>query len=105
MPPLPPRSCLDCGRVTTNGSRCVQHQAELLRRRSASRGTRQQQGYGADWQRTRLTILNRDQWLCGYCGKPANTVDHRVPKSRGGSDDESNLIAACRSCNSAKRDR
>lgn len=105
MAARPARPCLDCGRVTTNGSRCVTHQAELLRWRSSSRGTRQQQGYGADWQRTRLTILNRDGWICGYCGRAANTVDHRTPKSRGGTDDESNLIAACRSCNSSKRDR
>ena len=105
MAALPARPCLDCGRVTTNGSRCTVHQSALLRRRSASRGTRQQQGYGADWQRARIVVLNRDGWVCHYCGRPANTVDHIQPKSRGGTDDEANLVAACVSCNSSKRDR
>ena len=42
---------------------------------------------------------------CGYCGQPATTVDHVTPKARGGADDEGNLMAACLSCNSGKRDR
>jgi hypothetical protein len=36
---------------------------------------------------------------CRYCGDPAETVDHIVPWSYGGRDDEDNLTAACAICN------
>ena len=56
-----------------------------------------------DWPAIRLQVLDRDKWLCGYCGKNANTVDHIIPRKRGGSNELSNLVAACKSCNSRKR--
>ena len=42
---------------------------------------------------------------CVYCGAPAETRDHVVPRSRGGSDDPANIVMACRSCNSTKGTR
>lgn len=40
---------------------------------------------------------------CGYCWEaPAQTVDHVIPRSAGGTDDPSNLIAVCRPCNLSK---
>jgi 5-methylcytosine-specific restriction endonuclease McrA len=42
---------------------------------------------------------------CIYCGVEADTVDHMIPKSRGGTDDVDNLIPACRACNQEKGDR
>ena len=39
---------------------------------------------------------------CVYCGKPAQHLDHIYPKSRGGSNDESNLVPACANCNISK---
>jgi 5-methylcytosine-specific restriction endonuclease McrA len=44
---------------------------------------------------------------CYYCGAPGLDlqVDHKIPKSRGGTDARGNLVAACRNCNSAKGNR
>ena len=39
---------------------------------------------------------------CIYCGAPAQTHDHVIPRSRGGSDDPANLVLACVSCNASK---
>lgn len=39
---------------------------------------------------------------CTYCGGPADTVDHRVAVTRGGTSDPSNLLPACWPCNKLK---
>jgi 5-methylcytosine-specific restriction endonuclease McrA len=42
---------------------------------------------------------------CAYCGRPCKaTVDHVVPISRGGRDEAANVLPACKTCNSSKRD-
>ena len=57
-------------------------------------------------KRTRYEVLRRDNHTCRYCGGTAPevvlTVDHVVPVSLGGSDDPSNLVAACKDCNAGK---
>lgn len=50
-------------------------------------------------------VLRRDNRTCAYCGGAATTVDHVVPRSRGGQDAWENVVAACRPCNSKKADR
>lgn len=55
---------------------------------------------------SRKNILKRDHNTCQYCGIRADlTVDHVLPKSRGGRDTWENLVAACVSCNNRKGDR
>jgi 5-methylcytosine-specific restriction endonuclease McrA len=54
---------------------------------------------------TRRGVLRRDNFHCGYCGKSANTIDHIMPKSRGGQDTWENLVACCLKCNNAKGDK
>jgi 5-methylcytosine-specific restriction endonuclease McrA len=54
---------------------------------------------------TRAGVLRRDGRRCGYCGKRADTIDHVVPRSRGGTHAWDNCVAACRTCNSRKADR
>jgi 5-methylcytosine-specific restriction endonuclease McrA len=54
---------------------------------------------------TRAGVLRRDGRRCAYCGKRADTIDHVVPRSRGGTHTWDNCVAACRSCNSKKADR
>ncbi|WP_287930571.1 HNH endonuclease [Thermus sp.] len=55
----------------------------------------------------RRNILRRDRYTCQYCGRRGGelTVDHVLPRSRGGRSTWENLVAACRSCNLKKGDR
>lgn len=54
---------------------------------------------------SRRGVLRRDGSRCGYCASPATTIDHVVPRSRGGADSWENLVACCLRCNNAKGDR
>ena len=54
---------------------------------------------------SRRAVLVRDNYECQYCGRPAENVDHVVPRSRGGGHSWDNVVAACRSCNSRKENR
>lgn len=66
--------------------------------------------HGRSWDAQRLRVLQRDSYLCYYCRKDLigddATVDHVMPikldPKKPYRDDE--LVAACRSCNSSKRD-
>jgi 5-methylcytosine-specific restriction endonuclease McrA len=54
---------------------------------------------------SRRGVLRRDGQRCGYCGGSANTIDHVMPRSRGGADSWENLVACCLRCNNKKGDR
>lgn len=55
---------------------------------------------------TRQNIFRRDQFSCQYCGSGKNlTLDHIVPRSKGGKSSWINLITACKRCNTTKGDR
>ena len=54
---------------------------------------------------SRRGVLRRDNHRCAYCAAPATTVDHVLPRSRGGQNTWDNLVASCRSCNNTKGDR
>lgn len=54
---------------------------------------------------SRRGVLRRDGHQCAYCGRPANTIDHVQPKSRGGRDSWENLVACCLKCNNKKSDK
>lgn len=85
---MPLTRCVSCSRFACNCKRI------LKARRNADAGVAAQ-------------IVSAARF-CAICGEPPTrenplTLDHRVPISRGGSSDPSNLQAACRSCNSRKR--
>lgn len=54
---------------------------------------------------TRRNVCARDNNICGYCGKPAGTIDHIKPRSRGGTNTWENVTAACEKCNGIKGHR
>jgi 5-methylcytosine-specific restriction endonuclease McrA len=55
---------------------------------------------------SRIAIYQRDGNRCQYCGATRRlTIDHVVPRSKGGSDDWDNLVVACSSCNTKKGDK
>ncbi|MGV1048967.1 MAG: HNH endonuclease [Solirubrobacterales bacterium] len=56
---------------------------------------------------TRRAVLARDSWTCQYCGstKSGLTVDHVIPRSRGGKSVWENIVAACAACNRRKGNR
>ncbi len=52
---------------------------------------------------SRRNIMRRDNFTCMYCGKKSDlTIDHVIPKSRGGKDVWENLTTACEKCNVKK---
>jgi 5-methylcytosine-specific restriction endonuclease McrA len=53
---------------------------------------------------SRRAVFLRDGGRCQYCGKKAESIDHVVPRSRGGEHTWENVVAACSRCNSSKRD-
>jgi 5-methylcytosine-specific restriction endonuclease McrA len=53
----------------------------------------------------RRTVFARDGYHCQYCGLAAESIDHVMPRSRGGQHVWDNVVAACRRCNTRKEDR
>jgi 5-methylcytosine-specific restriction endonuclease McrA len=54
---------------------------------------------------TRRAVFARDNWTCQYCGSRSQlTVDHVVPRSKGGGSTWDNIVASCAPCNRRKGD-
>jgi 5-methylcytosine-specific restriction endonuclease McrA len=49
--------------------------------------------------------MRRDNYKCAYCGRHAETIDHIIPRSRGGQHTWENCTASCQICNHRKADR
>jgi len=54
---------------------------------------------------TRRAVFARDGGRCVYCRAPATSIDHVLPRSRGGTHVWENVVSCCRRCNHAKADR
>jgi 5-methylcytosine-specific restriction endonuclease McrA len=54
---------------------------------------------------TRAGLMHRDRYRCAYCGGRAETIDHVVPRSRGGPHTWQNCVASCARCNHRKADK
>jgi 5-methylcytosine-specific restriction endonuclease McrA len=53
---------------------------------------------------SKRNILIRDSFICGYCGIKSKkmTIDHIIPRSKGGKSTFENCVASCKKCNSKK---
>jgi 5-methylcytosine-specific restriction endonuclease McrA len=62
---------------------------------------------GATRRISRRVLFARDGWQCAYCGSESHrlTLDHVVPRSRGGASVWENVVASCAPCNHRKGDR
>ncbi|MBB5411885.1 hypothetical protein HDG34_005851 [Paraburkholderia sp. HC6.4b] len=60
-----------------------------------------------EWKETRIRIFARDGYVCRYCGAKGGELecDHIEPVSRGGSNDDANLVTSCRTCNRRKSNK
>ena len=54
---------------------------------------------------TRSALMHRDSHRCGYCNAKATTIDHVIPRSRGGAHGWENCVASCAPCNHRKADK
>lgn len=76
----------------------------IANRRSPTAGNKNQ---GSNWihRPRRLAIYTRDGHRCVYCrAKGPLSLDHLRPRSKGGSNDSSNLVTACMRCNVERGD-
>lgn len=92
-----------CDEVTTGGLRCKAHQNQA----DAKRGSSKDRGWDPEWRAVRKLVLARDDYTCQIrgrrCTRIATTVDHIIPRSKGGARaDPANLRAACSWCNTSK---
>lgn len=61
--------------------------------------------YRARIPMTRAALMHRDRFRCAYCGGKAETIDHVIPRSRGGEHTWENCVASCAPCNHRKADK
>jgi 5-methylcytosine-specific restriction endonuclease McrA len=112
--------CIECGEAIPDASRTTRkfcsrrcsnalslrerraERVEAARRRKARLRLATTVGVSIrDWER----LVRRHSGCCAYCGERRKlTMDHVVPLSRGGQHAIGNILPACQSCNSSKRD-
>ncbi|WP_231571666.1 HNH endonuclease, partial [Gordoniibacillus kamchatkensis] len=53
----------------------------------------------------RQYVLTRDNYTCYFCGEYGDTIDHLVPRAKGGHTTPMNCVCACHLCNQSKADK
>lgn len=106
MPRKPRRGCAQpgCGSLAEEGSQyCKEHKAQADRNYNKyTRDPEAKKKYGNQWQKIRARYV-AEHPLCEQCLEEGRlrTVDevhHIIPVSRGGTNDEENLMSLCKSC-------
>ena len=92
-------------------SECIANYSDIIRAQSFSmslpsiiRVNKYIRFFRSEVVLNRINILKRDNFTCQYCAKKTGsmTIDHIIPKNKGGKDSWSNLVAACSKCNTKK---
>ncbi len=92
--------------AVTEGDDIFRSERQTLRVPSVLRLTRYVRvPYHAHVGLTRRAVFARDGNRCAYCQGPAETIDHVIPRSRGGEHIWTNVVAACARCNHLKGNR
>lgn len=107
MPRKPKRPCSypSCPELVEDGSYCEKHKKEISKDyEKYKRDPLTKKRYGSAWRKIRKRYIDNHP-LCEECLKngrltKANEVHHIIPLRRGGTNDESNLMALCKSCHS-----
>ena len=53
----------------------------------------------------RIYVLTRDNYTCYFCGEYGDTIDHLLPRAKGGHSTPINCVCACNMCNQSKADK
>lgn len=75
---------------------------KLIQEEMAKKQTKTSARLNYNAQTFREYILEREEKKCHYCNKKGNTVDHVIPKSKGGLTTPKNCVCACEKCNTRK---
>jgi 5-methylcytosine-specific restriction enzyme A len=108
--PLYPCRHYACKELLSIRGFCEIHIKDASGWNKSSRKSATERGYGWEWTKLRKQIMQRDNGLCRPCLARhlviyATEVDHIVPKSKGGTDAESNLQAICKKCHQLKTNK
>jgi 5-methylcytosine-specific restriction endonuclease McrA len=105
------RPCLGCGKLVRDRARCIDcHQAMMRavnQRQDAGRGNTTERGLGWKHREWAKQILIRDNYVCQYCGAPATSADHVLPRKTHPhlAFDLDNGKACCKTCQNQKGDQ
>lgn len=93
-------------KVDSGGSEVLERQRAKARERWARWRARVKLS-ATDWLRLGDQVKERDHYTCQYCGTKDGPLhaDHVIPLSQGGTNDLTNLVAACEACNCGKSGR
>ena len=99
--------------ILSDKTECVANYSDVVRSQSFSmnlpsivRVKKYVRFFRNDVVLNRANILKRDDFTCQYCSKRSSsmTIDHIIPRNKGGKDTWINLVAACGKCNTKKGD-
>ena len=106
------KGCITIGDTTREGTLytiVLPHDIPLVREKIAELlPAEEEEDYFTDAKK-RIFILERDNWICQYCGDKVTaenaTLDHYIPQSKGGTHSRANLRTCCLVCNGIKSGR
>jgi 5-methylcytosine-specific restriction endonuclease McrA len=111
------RPCTEpgCPELVEGGGYCTDHARLERSKQDARRGSFRERGYDGTYTKNRARVL-REEVFCFRCGRPVDktltfpnpwspTAGHIVPRSRGGSNERSNLRLEHLRCNSSSQAR